>query len=725
MIAESLNGRAHAPPAAADPDVRTVPLADVRPWPGNPRKTFTGVEDLAANLARMGQLVPLLVRPHPTGRGYEIADGERRYRAAGPAGLGHLRVEVRQLTDKEMLEIAVASCEQREDVPPLEKAAGYAALVKEHGVKVEDLAATLGKSTATVRAYLQLTDLPPLATEALRGGGLSRETAVLIGRVPGQAQRELLTRMVLCNHTWEGLSEAQAREAVKNGVEPMSSRRTRQLVESRFMVPLGGCAFSQSDATLPGGSCKACPKRAGNLKAADPDGYAGVRADVCTDPACFRAKAEAHQQRLVDAAKGSGCKVLEGAAAKKVFPNRGYMAGDAPYYDLDERCGRDDKGRTYGELLKGRLKDLDVELCPDPDGRIHRLAHKDLAVPILKDLGVLTGSASFNGPAARTSEEDKKERAKRLLENKVRRLTVLEVQGRAAAQAERLFAALPADDPRLNQVLRVLAGDLLDAAYPSVVEDVCKRRGLDGKRTFEQKQQLDDVIAAAGAPQLVALMAELSSGRHVFGHGAGPESKALQAALGLDPRKAEAEVKARLKGEREAKKAGKGKAPKGPAAAPERPPLTQATPLAELLPWPAAAATEPLRRAGMTTVGDLLRVARDCEDPSLKGSEPMQRVFEVLKRHVPGLTREHALAIGDALVDAGGPAKIPPGEPVSAPTPPPAAKPDKPRPYETYEVKWLREQCKKGNKEAKRELKLRGVPEVGKPGRPRKEVPSS
>src|SRR5947209_5501188 len=89
----------------------TVRITQIHPWPGNPRKTFSGIEELAQNVQALGVLTPLLVRPRKGG-GYELADGERRYRAAKAAGLAELPLRVRELTDQQMLEIAIVSCEQ-------------------------------------------------------------------------------------------------------------------------------------------------------------------------------------------------------------------------------------------------------------------------------------------------------------------------------------------------------------------------------------------------------------------------------------------------------------------------------------------------------------------------------------------------------------------------------------------------------------------------------------
>src|SRR3954466_13429409 len=87
-------------------DYRTVPLALIRESPRNPRKTFEGIEDLAASLAQMGQIVPGLARPHPTEpAAFELVAGHRRLRACQQAGFSTFRVVVREMDDATALKV--------------------------------------------------------------------------------------------------------------------------------------------------------------------------------------------------------------------------------------------------------------------------------------------------------------------------------------------------------------------------------------------------------------------------------------------------------------------------------------------------------------------------------------------------------------------------------------------------------------------------------------------
>jgi ParB/RepB/Spo0J family partition protein len=735
MSATTHTHNGHAPPAAGpapDVPVLIVPHGQVKPWPGNPRKTFpeSSLQELAASVRARGVLQPLLVRPLGNDAGledgpYELADGERRWRAAQLAGLRQVPVRVLRLADADMLEIAVISNEQREDVQVLEKAEGYRRLQAE-GRSTEAIAAKVGKSVTTVRALLRLLELPDAARQDLLSGRLPAETAQLIATVPGKESRERFALMVLTNNNY-GVPDAQElKRRRESGVPPMSSRAAKDLIQSRFRCQLKGSPFDQADATLPGGSCKACPKRAGNSPELRAD---GVRADVCTDPDCFKQKVAAFQERELERAKDSGRTVLKGKEAAACFPYGRSLSSQAPYFDLGEQCWEDRAPghRTYGQLLKGHVADAAVVLCPDRDGELHYLVHKDTALPLLrKHHGLYKGSGAFNG-SARTSEEEKKERQRRAFENKVYRETASGVLARAAHAAKPLFAALPPDQPQVNQVLRVIAADLLHQAYPTAVEDVCRRRGLKGHTAYLQKEELARLVEAAPAAEVLALCAELSAARHCLGgHGADGHGKALNTALGIDKAKLEKEVRARLK---EGRAATKGRGREAPAPEPDGTnPVTRADALIRLLPAELKQAAAALMGAGLTTLGQLLDRA------GCKAGEraSVSKVYQVL-RDAAGAEGN---AVGDALVDAGligeGAKPVPAGEPAPAgaggeraPAPPPAGGGAAPAAYRALDKKHLRRKAAHGDAGAAAELKRRGLPLVGKRGRPKKGVPGA
>jgi ParB family chromosome partitioning protein len=160
-----------APGAAARDQLMRLPVDKLKPNPEQPREVFApgALEDLAASLKVHGVLMPLVARRDEAGAFVLIA-GERRWRAAKLAGLAEVPVLVRgaPLTEAEQLELALIENLQREDLDPLEAAAGYQRLMQRHGQSQEDVAKRVGKDRATVANALRLLKLPEEGLRALR-----------------------------------------------------------------------------------------------------------------------------------------------------------------------------------------------------------------------------------------------------------------------------------------------------------------------------------------------------------------------------------------------------------------------------------------------------------------------------------------------------------------------------------------------------------------------------
>ena len=153
-----------------------------------PRTVFedAALEELASSIAEKGVLQPLLVRPK--GQGYEIVAGERRFRAAKLAGLTEVPVVIRELDDRETLEIALIENLQRENLNPLEEARAFQGLL-ELGLTQEQLAKTLGKGRSTIANGLRLLNLSRDAQKALEDGLISAGHArAILSRPPSQQE---------------------------------------------------------------------------------------------------------------------------------------------------------------------------------------------------------------------------------------------------------------------------------------------------------------------------------------------------------------------------------------------------------------------------------------------------------------------------------------------------------------------------------------------------------
>lgn len=149
-----------------------VDIASLRVSPFQPRKRVDeqAIAELAASIADKGVLQPLLVRP--MGDEYEIVAGERRFRAAERAGLTSVPVVVKELDDRETLEVAIVENLQREDLSPVEEARAYKQLM-DYELNQEQVAKAVGKSRSAVANTLRLLNLPERALHALDEGSIS------------------------------------------------------------------------------------------------------------------------------------------------------------------------------------------------------------------------------------------------------------------------------------------------------------------------------------------------------------------------------------------------------------------------------------------------------------------------------------------------------------------------------------------------------------------------
>jgi len=154
---------ASSPASELSPDdskrVREVPIEQVVPSPLQPRTQFveTPLDELMESIRQHGIIQPLIVRL-VDGK-YELIAGERRWRASKKLGLTTVPVIEREASDRDVLEMALIENLQRQDLNPLEEAAGYVRLVKEFSLKQDEIATQVGKSRASVANAMRLLDL--------------------------------------------------------------------------------------------------------------------------------------------------------------------------------------------------------------------------------------------------------------------------------------------------------------------------------------------------------------------------------------------------------------------------------------------------------------------------------------------------------------------------------------------------------------------------------------
>lgn len=152
----------------------TLKISEIEPNKDQPRTDFDdkALSELAESIALHGVLQPLLVRPLVYG-GYQIVAGERRYRASRMAGLTEVPVVIRELDDRETMELALIENLQRENLTPIEEAKGYKTLMDTYGFTQEQVSSSVGKSRSAVANSLRLLNLPEEIIDLISQGKIS------------------------------------------------------------------------------------------------------------------------------------------------------------------------------------------------------------------------------------------------------------------------------------------------------------------------------------------------------------------------------------------------------------------------------------------------------------------------------------------------------------------------------------------------------------------------
>ena len=165
-----------------------VPLSRIRPNPLQPRRHIdeAELEALAASVAEHGVLLPILVTQ--TLDGYQLIAGERRFRAAQLAGLERIPVVIRQVADRDQLELALVENLQRQDLNPIEEAYAFRQLIDEFGMTQEGIAARVGRARSTVANTLRLLELDERIHAFIVEGRLTEGHARALGGLPPDQQ---------------------------------------------------------------------------------------------------------------------------------------------------------------------------------------------------------------------------------------------------------------------------------------------------------------------------------------------------------------------------------------------------------------------------------------------------------------------------------------------------------------------------------------------------------
>lgn len=490
-----------------------VPVEAIRPSPLNPRKRFDPEKhkELVESVRAKGVIVPVMLRPH-AGGGYELAYGERRYRAAKEAGLTHLPALVRALEDREVLEVAVMENVERADMTPLEEGAAYRQLVA-MGLSVEDLVKKTGVKRGTIYGRMKLAELDGPAREAVDKGDLHPSIGLLIARLPTKQMQE---------DAFEALEDTYG---VSGGLgKNLTYEDAEDLLQDQFRLVLKDAPFSLKDANLvPGcGACTDCPKRTG----ATPELFKDVKHDTCLDPVCWKQKlganAKALKEKYSEKAEKGGVPLLPAKALK-----------DTQYVDLSKEIHDwGDGGRKTVKAVLGKDAPEASAVVIDSEGQAHMLVKADEARAALKKIkkeNLLNQVAPK--PQADTHSDYEAERKKQE-EQRDRRTAVA---AKAVAEIAERVESSKETAASFLRVYMVIANVVPAETY--------KKRG------WKNDEEMEAALRNMPEPKLRALLVEssFSSDPYAYWHNYPNELQAACKRFGVDLKKLEAAEKEKAK----------------------------------------------------------------------------------------------------------------------------------------------------------------------------------
>ncbi len=515
------------------------------------RKTFTpqAMQEISDSIREKGVLQPIVVRPiesiedEPTraaamaaGAKYEIVMGERRYRGSKLAGKTDIKAVVRAMNDHDALMVQVIENAQREDPQPIEEAEQYNGLLTSGKATIEELAAKIGKTRTFIYQRISLLRLPDKAKTALRAGKLALPVALLIARIPNPAVAEYATSRIL-----KGDCHGN----------PFSNHEAHRIILQECMTQLKDAPFDAKDKTLvpQAGVCASCPKRTGNEK----ELFADVgRADVCTDPICFRMKRDATRSRLLDKAKADGKRVLSPGESAKLYPyQHGQLEYNAPYIELSKPCTFAPK-KTWAQVIAKLPKDErpEIVVALDKSGEIHELIGRKEAGEAARTLNLAQpsetrGDLSPSAIAQRKQMRDSREKHERTIRAVDLVITaVLEKQSKAKDEGKmfsRLLLMLATKSAHFDTARRVAKrfgfttpkkdGDVrafynkkakeaathplafalvsllwenslfVDNGLPSAITEACKIYGIDLKKIEAAAKEKPEIAEVQESPE--------------------------------------------------------------------------------------------------------------------------------------------------------------------------------------------------------------------------------
>lgn len=195
-------------------DIVEIPLTEIRSNPYQPRKEFDqqSLSEFAESIKEHGVIQPIIVKKSI--KGYELIAGERRTRASKMAGKDTIPAIVREMSDQEMMEIALIENIQREDLNPIEEAEAFSKIIDSNGITQEEAARKFGKSRSYITNLLGLLNLPEKTKKYVQESKITMGHARVLSKLSDQDEINRLADLII----EEGLSVRET-EKLTSGVE--------------------------------------------------------------------------------------------------------------------------------------------------------------------------------------------------------------------------------------------------------------------------------------------------------------------------------------------------------------------------------------------------------------------------------------------------------------------------------------------------------------------------
>ncbi|MBR3145114.1 MAG: ParB/RepB/Spo0J family partition protein [Clostridia bacterium] len=216
----------------------TLKLTEIEPNRDQPRKDFdeNALSELANSIAEHGLIQPIVVRPMSSGS-YQIIAGERRWRACRMAGLDSVPVVIKDISEKEVMELALIENLQREDLNAIEEAKGYKTLIDSYGLTQESVAERVGKSRSAVTNSLRLLSLKENESDALIKGIISPGHARALLAIEDEEPRKTALALAVSGKSVreiEALSKASKRAPKVAVLKPTYFKEVELALKEEF-----------------------------------------------------------------------------------------------------------------------------------------------------------------------------------------------------------------------------------------------------------------------------------------------------------------------------------------------------------------------------------------------------------------------------------------------------------------------------------------------------------